>query len=251
LFHGYPQPLRPHHQGGLATGLDRGVAGPCLQCGAQDVDFDVLAIDATGLAATPQIGLADEVRDEHGGGAVIYLGRSADLLDIALIHHRNAVAHGERFFLVVGDVDEGDADLALNPFELELHDLTKFQVECPEGFVEKQGAGIVDQCPCQCDALLLPAGQLGGPALGEIGEADDLEHFVDTSSDLVFSRGALVDLLVPWPVGDVVPYRHVGEQRVMLKDGVDVALMRSHPGDVDSLEADGAIRGGFESRDHS
>jgi hypothetical protein len=147
--------------------------------------------------------------------------------------------------LVVGDVDEGDADLALNPLELELHHLAKLEVERTERFVQQQRAGIVHQRAGQRHTLLLPAGELGRLALGEVGEPNDLEQFVDAPLDL-----GLVLLHAARSVRDVVPHRHVGEQRVMLEHGVDIALVRRHPRDILALQADGALGRSLESGDH-
>ena len=60
------------------------------------------------------VGSAQESGDERGGGRGVDLLRRADLLDAALGQHGDLVAHGERFLLVVGHVDERDADLALH-----------------------------------------------------------------------------------------------------------------------------------------
>ncbi len=82
----------------------------------------------------------------------------------------------------MGHVDEGDADLALDALELELHHVAQLEVEGAERFVEQQRTRVVDQRPGQRDALLLAAGQLGRLALGEVGQPDDLEHLVDAAS---------------------------------------------------------------------
>jgi len=47
----------------------------------------------------------------------------------AVVHHRDPVRHGQRLLLVVGDVDQGDGDLALQLLELELHRLAQALVE--------------------------------------------------------------------------------------------------------------------------
>ena len=44
---------------------------------------------------------------------VVEIHRRADLLDDAAIEHGNPVGNRQRFFLVVGDKDGGDAELAL------------------------------------------------------------------------------------------------------------------------------------------
>ena len=72
--------------------------------------------------------------------AVVDLLGRADLLDPPVAHHGDAVAHRERLALVVGDEDERDPDLALDPLELELHRLAQLEVERGERLVEQQRA---------------------------------------------------------------------------------------------------------------
>jgi hypothetical protein len=143
------------------------------------------------------------------------------------------------------DVDERDANLTLNPLEFELHCVAQLEIECAERFVEQQGAGVVHQRARQRDALLLAAGQLRGLALGEVGQPHDLDDLVDAAADLVPAL-----LRAARPIGDVVPDRHVRKQRVVLKDGVDVALVGRHPRHVDGLEPDGSLSRAFEAGDH-
>ena len=59
------------------------------------------------------VGSAQESGDVRGRGRGVDLLRRADLLDPALGQDGDLVAHGQRLLLVVGDVDERDADLAL------------------------------------------------------------------------------------------------------------------------------------------
>ena len=79
--------------------------------------------------AFEEIGLADEIGDEAFGRAVIDFARASDLQDLALGHDRDAVRHGERFFLVMRHEDEGDAGLVLEALQLDLHLLAQFIVE--------------------------------------------------------------------------------------------------------------------------
>ena len=48
---------------------------------------------------------------------VVEVGRAAELLDAPLVHDRDAVGHHQRFFLIVGDVDEGDAQFLVEALE--------------------------------------------------------------------------------------------------------------------------------------
>ena len=65
---------------------------------------------------------SQKARDIRRRRCGVDLLRRAHLLDSALSQYRDLVAHGERFFLVMGDVDEGDAHLALHSpqFQLQL-----------------------------------------------------------------------------------------------------------------------------------
>ena len=102
-----------------------------------------------------------------------------ELLDVAVEHDRDAVAHGHRLFLVVGDEDEGDAELALEQLELDLHLLAQLAVERAERLVEEQHAGPVDERPGERDALLLAARQLPRLAVRELGHLDHVERLAD------------------------------------------------------------------------
>ena len=64
----------------------------------------------------------------------------------------------------MGDEDEGDADLALDLLELDLHLLAQLEVERAERLVEQQHPGPVDQRAGQRDPLPLAAGQLAAGA---------------------------------------------------------------------------------------
>ena len=66
----------------------------------------------------------------------------------------------------MGDVDEGDAELALQLAQLQLEVLAQLGVEGAEGLVEEQHARVQHQRASQRHPLLLPAGELGRAALG-------------------------------------------------------------------------------------
>ncbi len=63
----------------------------------------------------------------------------------------------------MGDVDEGDPDLALDLLQLDLQALAQLQVERAERLVEQQHLRQVDQRPRQRHPLLHAAGELRGP----------------------------------------------------------------------------------------
>ena len=180
-----------------------------------------------------QVGDADEPGHERGPRPLVHLGGPADLLDPAAAEHRDAVAHRQRLFLVVRDVDERDAHLALHPLQLELHLLAELEVQRAERLVQQQHVRFVHDGPGQRDALALAAGQLGRLAAAEPGQPDHLQGPVHLLPPLRLGHPAH-----PQPVLDVLRHGHVREQRVVLEHGVDVPGVRRHPGDVAAAELD-------------
>jgi hypothetical protein len=176
---------------------------------------------------------------------LVQLARAAELLDPAGVHHHQPVGHGQGLLLVVSDVDEGDTDLALNAFQLELHGLAQLEVEGAEGLVQEQGPWPVDQGPSQGDPLLLAAGQLEGLALLPALQLDQSQRVRHPPPDL-----APLDLLAAKPEGHVLEDVHVGEQRVLLEDHVDVALERWDADHVAAVEEDLAAGRLLEAGDH-
>ena len=143
------------------------------------------------------------------------------------------------------DVHERDADVLLDALELDLQLLAQAQVQRAERLVEQQGPRAVDERAGERDALLLAAGELGGLALAEPAELDELERLADALAHL-----GLGDLLALEPEADVAARRQVREQRVGLEDRVDVALVGRLVGDLVAAEVDAARGRVLEAADH-
>ena len=200
---------------------------------------------AVGVRALHQVAGADEAGGEDRGRVLVdVLGRAA-LLDHAVVHDRDPVAHAQRLVLVVGDEQEGDPDLALDRLQLDLHRPAQLEVEGRERLVEQQHLRPVDQRAGERDALSLAAGELGRPVLGARAELHQLEHLADALVD----AGA-VDALAAQAERDVAAHVEVLEERVALEDGVDVALVRRGAGDVVAADLHGAGGGVVEAGDH-
>ena len=189
----------------------------------------VVAVRAVG-GRRQQVAHAEEAGNEAGPRPLIQAGGIAELLVSTVVHDRDAIRHRHRFFLVVGHEDERDPDLLLDPLELDLHLLAQLQVECAERFVEEQDGGSIDEGAGKRHTLCLPTGDLGRLASLEAGQLDELEHVGDAGLDL-----AVADLRAAQAEGDVLVDRQVGEERVILEDGVDVTLVGRQPGDVLTL----------------
>ena len=64
--------------------------------------------------AIDDIAFTDEIGHEGIAGLIVDILRGTDLKDVAIPHDDDAVGHGERFFLIVGDIDEGDLQCLLD-----------------------------------------------------------------------------------------------------------------------------------------
>ena len=108
---------------------------------------------------------ADELGDEQVAGSLVELHRRADLLDVAVLEHDDAVGQRHRLDLVVGDVDHGRVGHAL----LELGDLdagrdAQRRVEVGQRLVEQEDFRVAHDGAADGDALALAARQgLGQP----------------------------------------------------------------------------------------
>jgi len=207
---------------------------------------DLFGADGESLSvAVESIRDADEIGHELVDRVFIEVTWRADLLDPSLVEDRDPVTHRQSFVLVVGDIDESDVDLALDLFQLDLHLFAEFEVERSEGLVEQQHPGAVDDGPGESDPLALATGEFGRLALVVIGEPDHLERPADPLLALTF-----VHLRDFEAVLDVLGHAHVGKERVVLEDGVDLAVVRRKPDDVPSSQFDRAGIRLFKAGDH-
>ena len=112
---------------------------------------------------------------------------------------RHAVGERERLLLVVGHVDRGDAELALEPADLRAHLDADLGVEVRERLVEQQDVRIQHQRARQGHPLLLAARELARIAGLEPGQVDLASPSREARADLLRGRRAQ-----PEPVRDVV-----------------------------------------------
>ena len=193
-----------------------------------------------------EVGHADETGHEGGRRALVDGLGVGHLLDQPAVHHRDAVRHRERLFLIVRDVHEGDADVALDALELHLQLLAELEVERAERLVEQQHGGTVHQRARQRHPLLLAAGQLGRAPLGLGGEADPLQLLRGAAPGL-----GPVHPLALEPEGDVLLHAEMWKQRVALEHGVGRALEGRAAGHVLAVQQDPALGGLLEAGDHA
>ncbi len=129
----------------------------------------------------------DEAGDEHISGVIVEAQRLGDLLDDAVFHHDDAVAHGHGLDLVVGDVDHGGLEPVVELGDFGAHLDAHLGVEVGERFVEQEGLRFAHDGAADGDALALAAGEGLGFALELfVGDAEDLRGVADALVDLGF-----------------------------------------------------------------
>ena len=79
-----------------------------------------------------------------------------------VVHDDDAVGDRQRLLLVVGDVDDGEAELLLDLADLLADMAAELGVEIGERLVEEQHLRLEHQRAGDGDALLLAAGELAG-----------------------------------------------------------------------------------------
>src|SRR5712691_7852917 len=221
-----PHPLGPegecHRCAGAARGTGRAHAGPSpLDLGAPE--------DPHGQ----EIRGPDEAGHEDRARALIDVARRADLLQPAAAHDRDTIRHGQRLVLVMGDVDGGDADFALQALELDLHVVAKLLVEGAERLVEEEHGGPRDEGPRQGHPLLLAPGELARIARAIGREPDQRERLADAALELPALHPRHAE-----PEGDVLIDGAMGEERVVLEDHAHAPAMGGDVVDPAPLDED-------------
>ena len=174
------------------------------------------------------VDVADEVAHEFRGGVVVNFVRRADLLDHALVEHRDAVGKRKSLLLIVGDVNARDAEILLHLLEFQTKLHAELGVQVGERLVQTDDRRLGDERAGDGDALLLAAGELrhGFPEL----LVRKIDLFGD-SADFFVHLG-LLHFLDAQTERDVVVHGHRREERVALEHDADVPVLDGHMGDV-------------------
>ena len=205
------------------------MAGLQAVAGDDDVAVGVAGRQQVHRRAADEGGDIDRVRSRE------YLGRPADLLDFAGHEHRHAVGQRHRLFLVVGDVDGGDAERALQLLQLGARFQPQLGVEIGEGLVEQEQPRLAHDGAGQRAALLLAARQLAGLAVEQMVDLDLARGFLHRGLDLGLRQLGHFER-----EGDVLVHGHVRVERVALEHHGDVAVARIRRRDVLAVDEDPA-----------
>ena len=180
---------------------------------------------------------ADEVRHEARGRTAVELEGLCHLLEAAVAQHGHPVAQGHGLLLVVGDVEHGRPEPALEPGELGAHLHPQLRVEVREGLVEQEGLRLAHERAAQGHALALASGELGRTALEHGLEAETRRGVGHPARDLRGGRAAHAQA-----EAQVLAHALVRVERVALEYHGHVAVARRDVGHVALAQPDPAAR---------
>ena len=162
---------------------------------------------------------ADEAGDEQVGRLVEDVVRRRRLLDDAAAHHRDAVGHGQRLELVVGDDDRRLVEAGQDLLDLAAHGLAQLHVEAAQRLVEEKAGRIADDGAADRDTLLLALGELAGQAVEDVAELQGVADPLHPLGEL--GRRQAIGMQ---RIGEVLRHRLGGIEGIELEDHGDVAV---------------------------
>lgn len=155
----------------IGVGASRQQQGPPVSDGEDIVGLEVQ------LVHSENIGNADELGADPGGGVAENLASATLLDEYAVGHHHQVVGEVQDVFAVVGHDDEADAGAFVQAPDQGAKFAADGGVQVGEGFIKQQGTRSAGQCAGHGDALAFPAGKAGGVSVAQVGELDRDEEF--------------------------------------------------------------------------
>ena len=134
-----------------------------IKADAQTIQSDTAVLGDNG----DEVGNADELERETVGGTQDDVLVRAQLAQRAvLLHNGHLIAELERRLLIVRDVEDRRAQIALDLADLEQHLLAQLGVEVGDRLVHDDDFAVADEGAGYGDALLLTARKLAGQVVG-------------------------------------------------------------------------------------
>ena len=166
-----------------------------------------------------------------------------------MVHDGNPIAHSERLFLVVSDVEERHPQAPVELAELGLHFAPQLEIQRTERLIEQHDLGLQDDRAGQGDPLPLAARKLTGHPMCEDAwiQPDRLESASNPAGDVGRRNASALEA-----ERDVAAHIQVRKQRVALEHHPELPrigplLVDATAGDPD-LAGVGILEPGQESK---
>ena len=177
------------------------------------------------------IGLSNEACYETVFGLVVNIGRRTDLLNFTVIHNDHGIRHGKGFLLVMRNVNEGNSNLPLDFFQLNLHLFSYFRIQGAKRLVKKKDFRLIYQRTGNGNSLLLSAGEQGDISFFETLQTYHFQHSGDFLGDHV-----LVHFFQIQTESNVLCHIQMGKKGIFLENGVYLSLIWRQLGNLNSVK---------------
>jgi len=165
---------------------------------------------------------------------------------VAVPHDCNPLPERHCLDLIVRHVDRRDAELLVELRKGGAHADPELRIEVRERLVHEERLRLAHDRAPHRDPLALATRQLGGLALEEIREPEELRDLVHPRADLGFRHAPHLQ-----SVAEVLAHAHVRIERVALEDHRDVSVPRRQVGNVAPADLDLPCRDLLEAGDRA
>src|SRR5579871_1076730 len=187
-------------------------------------------------------------RDMKIGRVLVDFSRAVYLDQAPPLDDADPARHGHGFDLVMGNIEDGGAEILLDALQLQSEIRPEFCIEGRQRLVHQIDGRPAHQGPTDGHALHLATGEFGR-AVGElVGDAEQARHFPYLALDLLLGQPAHRRTERE---GQVVEDRKMGVERILLEDEGHVALGWGRLGHVASGDMDTAAIGLLQSGDET
>ncbi len=155
------------------------------------------------------------------------------LMDLSVQKHRKPFPHAVSLLQVVGNMNGRNADFPDNFFQLQPQPAPPAFIQRRKGLIQKNQVGFRGQGPGQSHFLFFSAGKIFDTALPDIL---NMKQFTQTVHNPV---GPLRILATGrQPETDIFFHIQMGKQRIVLGHIAHMAVFRTFPGDILTVETD-------------
>jgi len=187
---------------------------------------------------------ADEMPNEHMLRALEQRIGRAQLHDLAPAHHHHLVREGERFHLIVRDIDQRELELVVDLLELAPQLPLEVRIDHGERLVKQHGRDVgAHQAAPQRDLLLLVGRQARRAHVELVAHLQHLGDNSDTLADPLLGHLAVLER-----ERQVLGHGHGVVDHRELEDLRDVAVLRRGARDIAPIEQHLAVRGHEQPR---
>jgi len=177
---------------------------------------------------------------------LIQILRRVNLLNKAILHNHDSIAHGHSFGLVVSYIDKGGTQSLMQLGDLSSHLGTQLSIQVGKRFVQKEYLRITNDSTAQGDTLSLTTGQSLRLTIQQVRDIQDSGSLFHAALDFILR--SLAELQTE---RHVIIHGHMRIQSVVLEHHCDITVLRSDIVGQDVSYVELALADFFQTGDHT